>query len=517
MTLQVPAKDLPDPWTSRLEPARAASALATLLHPAREEPSLGATSISATAPRDGVASSGALPTADRAPRLDRSDSAVVIYDLELLRAKLTQLKEAFPSTALHTAAIKANPIVPILAEIVAVGCGLEAASWEECELALAAGCPSASLVFDSPAKTRAELHRALAMGIHVNADNTAELDRIDDCLESLAEEAARRGNAADANAVPAAADATRHIGLRINPAVEDGRIATTSVGGLSSRFGVRLSDERDVILQAFERYRWLNGVHCHVGSQGVAIEQLVDAAVRILDLVKEIERRCGAGRIQRIDLGGGLPVAYRDSEHAVSIDAYVAALRERAPALLDAPRWTLVTEFGRALHAGCAVAFSRIEYVKEVAEQPTAVVHLGADMFVRRAYQPEHWYHAPFVTDPRGRLSRVGSDPRRWMLAGPLCFGGDVIDRDAQLSGARPEGWIGLRDVGAYTLGMWSRHCSRAMPMVIGIEESSPSASAPADPQGDHPRAPTLRVLKRRESVTDIVRFWGGQPREPLA
>ncbi|MFJ5897491.1 hypothetical protein ACIQFZ_18840 [Streptomyces sp. NPDC093064] len=45
-----------------------------------------------------------------------------------------------------------------------------------------AGFEPAHIVFDSPAKTRAELVRALSLGVAVNADNFQELSRLDEIL-----------------------------------------------------------------------------------------------------------------------------------------------------------------------------------------------------------------------------------------------------------------------------------------------------------------------------------------------
>ncbi|MFG2899859.1 hypothetical protein ACGFZH_22610 [Streptomyces zaomyceticus] len=47
------------------------------------------------------------------------------------------------------------------------------------ELALAAGFARERIVLDSPAKSRAEIREALTLGIALNADNLAELDRIE--------------------------------------------------------------------------------------------------------------------------------------------------------------------------------------------------------------------------------------------------------------------------------------------------------------------------------------------------
>ena len=136
-------------------------------------------------------------------------SAAIFHHLGLMRARIAALQAAFPESTLHTIAIKANPVVEILREVVQAGAGLEAASIEEVHLALAAGCPAERVMFDSPAKTREEIQQALRLGVQLNVDNFDELERV----------AAAR----------AALETSSLVGLRVNPMVGGGTIAHTSV------------------------------------------------------------------------------------------------------------------------------------------------------------------------------------------------------------------------------------------------------------------------------------------------
>ena len=398
--------------------------------------------------------------------------AVLFHDLGRMRRRIARLQAAFPPTALHAIAIKANPLVEVLRAVVDTGVGLEAASYEEVQLALAAGCLPERIVFDSPAKTSTELQAALQLGIGVNADNFAELARIDAMLEA------------------GGTDST--VGLRINPQVGAGSIATTSVAAKDSKFGVPIC-RRTEIVAAFQRYPWLSGLHAHVGSQGCDPQQLIDAAAGLVDLQMAIFASVGDRRVSTIDIGGGLPVAYRAGDQPLNIAAFVEQLRCGAPDLFrDDVR--VVTDFGRCVQAGCGVAFSQVEYVKDASS--TAVVHLGADLFLRRVYQPTDWYHEMFVLDREGWPKATA--PVSTNVVGPLCFGGDILGRDVPLPRVEPGDWIGFRDVGAYTLSMWSRHCSRGMPLVLGYEADT---------------CPRLTVLREAETADDIVRFWSAARR----
>jgi diaminopimelate decarboxylase len=393
--------------------------------------------------------------------------AVVFHDLGRVRARIQAVKACFPAGALHTVAVKANPLVEVLKAVVDAGAGLEAASIEEVHLALAAGCPAGRLVFDSPAKTVDEIRTALALGVHLNADNLVELERI--------------------AKLRATTSSRSVVGLRVNPEVGEGAIAITSVAGRTSKFGVPLGANEDAIARAFEAHDWLTALHVHVGSQGAGLPMLVAGVARVARLVADVNLRLGEARVTTLDIGGGLPVAYRATDAPPTLEAYVAALREAAPAMFE-PRLQLVTEFGRAVHATAGYAASRVEYVKDAGGDRLAVIHLGADFLLRAAYQPEHWSHELAVLDPAGRVKQGSAEP--WTIVGPLCFGGDVIARSVLLPPIQPGDFVLVRDVGAYTLGMWSRHCSRGLPLVLGCD-------------GDE-----LSVLKAHETPEQVVSFW---------
>jgi diaminopimelate decarboxylase len=66
------------------------------------------------------------------------ERSAYFYDLGLLAERLRHLEAVFPPDTLHAVAIKSQPGGAALAAIVAQGHGLEAASFEEVEIAIAA-------------------------------------------------------------------------------------------------------------------------------------------------------------------------------------------------------------------------------------------------------------------------------------------------------------------------------------------------------------------------------------------
>lgn len=403
----------------------------------------------------------ALRSALAAGVLGDDEPSAVLYDLDLLRMRLDEVAAAFPG--LPTFAVKAAPIARLLEHVLDAGFGLEVASEGEVALAAAVGAPPDRVVFDSPAKTRAEIADALGRGLRINANHLAELERI----ASLRDGASRAPS----------------IGLRVNPGVTGATIAATFTGGRGAKFGHPLDDEA-AIVAAFDRWPWLDGLHVHVGSQGVPLEVLVDGVARVVALADRLAARGRAPAV--LDIGGGLPARYRPDDRPPTFAAYAAALCAAAPSVLAGP-WRVITEFGRAIAAPAGVVVSRVEYARD----GLAILHVGADLFVRTAYRPEQWHHeiAVFAADGTPK----GGPAAPWTVAGPLCFSGDVLARDRSLPPIAEGDVVVVADAGAYTLSMWSRYNSRRAPAVWGY-------------RGDPPR---FELLKPREPLADVLRFWG--------
>ncbi|MEW6261110.1 MAG: diaminopimelate decarboxylase [Thermodesulfobacteriota bacterium] len=397
-----------------------------------------------------------------------SDSAVVFIDLGYLAERIRHLQSLFPSTTLHAVAVKANPLFRILEAIRAAGAGLEAASIGELALSTEAGMPPERIVYDSPVKTRSEIRTALQTLVHINADSILELDRMADII--------------------ACGSPVRSVGIRINPQVGTGQIAMTSVAGTYSKFGEPLLESRDALIDRFMRYPWLVGVHVHVGSQGCGPELLLSGVKRVLDFAADVRRRTSKDRIRIFDIGGGLPVSYHRDGVVIDMEGYSRALFERFPEL---QQYRLITEFGRWIHANTAWAASRIEYVKRSGDTRTAMIHVGADMFLRKCYRSDEWHHELTVVDDKGML-KTDRHASPSVVAGPLCFAGDVLARDVHLPDMAEGDYVLIHDVGAYTFSMWSRYNSRQLPKFIGYEDD-----------GER-----FVVLKDRERLEDVCRFW---------
>jgi len=401
------------------------------------------------------------------------DSAVIFYDLSRLQERIQEAKKAFPPETLHAIAMKANPLAAILKQLESMDMGVEVASFPELRIAGLVGFSPSRIVFDSPVKTWAELAYALKQGVHINADSFEELERIATLTAKIQTQST--------------------VGVRINPQVGTGKIPMTSTAGEYSKFGISIQENRLRLIQSFLDYEFLTGVHLHIGSQGCSLDLLAKGVEVVMGLVQEIDmalQKAGAGRRIRIfDIGGGLPAAYRPDDPVVTIHDYQRELLRRCPDLFNG-RLKIVTEFGRYLHANNAWVASRVEYVKRQSGIATALIHVGADMFLRKCYNPSDWHHEIIAFDTEGSPKTGEMEP--YIIGGPLCFSGDILARDVLLPKLKAGDHILICDAGAYTFGMWSRYNSRQMPKVVGYYNNGK----------------TFEVLKERESIEDVIAFW---------
>ena len=427
------------------------------------------------------------------------DTTVIFHDLTFLAEKVNLLKNLFPFGTLHAIAIKANPLLRILEFLRQLGMGAEAASLGEVTLALEAGYDPHMVVFDSPVKTISDLEFAMKAGVHINIDNFSELQRIATLRERLHSESS--------------------FGIRINPQVGTGQIAGSSVAGIYSKFGIPITSGRRELLGAFHQYKWLTGLHLHVGSQGCPMELLLAGISRVYQLMEEVNTMSGSQRIRMFDIGGGMPAIYRHSDPGFSMESYLSAIQERFPGLFNLQATSfppsIITEFGRWVHAGAGWVACRVEYVKSDPPQNTVMIHAGADLFLRECLNPTDWHHEYTLLDYSGRIkySTIKNDHPQddldstnynkmmeesslplisYNIAGPLCFSGDILARDIHFPKIEEGDYIVIHDAGGYTFSMWSRYNSRQTPRIIGYKNNGQQ----------------FEFLKERESVQQLSGFW---------
>ena len=245
-------------------------------------------------------------------------------------------------------ASKSFPCTAVQRVMVANGLHLDVAGGGEILGALKAGADRAALVVHGNAKSDEEIAMALDHGVGlVVVDNFDDIDRL--------ESAARRGTAGGR---------PQPCLVRVIPGVAASTHASQATGHTGSKFGLSPAQAREAIAR-IERSPLLrlDGLHTHVGSQLLDVDELAAAVAPIAAL----------GTFDTYDLGGGLGVRYTYGEHAPDLDAYADALVGRARELLPAG-CRIIVEPGRSMVAAAACTLYRVTTVKR-----GTVTHVAVD------------------------------------------------------------------------------------------------------------------------------------------
>lgn len=405
----------------------------------------------------------------------------LFIDLSRLRAKAQAMHDAFPKelNVNHAYAIKANPLARVIKELHELGGGAECASIVEVEQALRCGVPAEKVIFDSPCKTPAELQRCFETGVLCNLDCMDEVYRIGELL-------------ADGGPMANLRDQAR-VGIRVNPQVGAGKFLSVSTATKTSKFGVGLLDHKEALLAAYAKYSWLTGVHCHVGSQGCAVQMLVDGVKAIADLAEEINAAAGEQKIRILDIGGGLPMNYESDTESPTFNEYVEELKKQVPVIFTG-KYQLCTEFGRTIVQKAGWLLSKIEYTKMAGGRKIVTIHAGSNMFLRTAYLPKTWIHHVTIHHPDGTPKSGADGPSHVCdVAGPLCFSGDLMAVERTLPVANSGDYLVMHDAGGYTVSMYSRYNSRPCPPVYAYYEENPAE---------------IFCIKKAETCDDVLNFW---------
>ena len=265
------------------------------------------------------------------PKLaEKYGTPLYVYSAAMIRQRYDAFDAAFrdvPHTICYS--VKANSNLSILRLLAKKGCGFDVVSGGELDRVLTA-TPNAAkkVVFSGVGKTRGELTAALKAGIFLfNVESESE-------LAALAECAARLRISAP-------------VALRVNPDVAAETHPYISTGLHKHKFGVPIGEARALYAKtASAQYLKVRGVSVHIGSQITDVAPFGEAMARVADLVREL--RADGHRIDSIDAGGGLGIAY-DKPNPQEFSAYVGTYAQALAAPLRGLNVRLLLEPGRSI------------------------------------------------------------------------------------------------------------------------------------------------------------------------
>lgn len=326
-------------------------------------------------------------------------------------------------------AVKANSNIGILNVMAKLGSGFDIVSQGELERVLAAGGEASKVVFSGVAKSRAEIMRALEVGIRCfNVESIAELHHI--------------------NQIAGEMEKIAPISLRVNPDVDAHTHPYISTGLKENKFGVNVDEAREVYkLAAALPHVKITGMDCHIGSQLTELQPFLDATDRLIRLMEQLKE--DGITLKHLDLGGGLGVTYTDETPPHPSD-YAAVLLNK---LKDYENLEIILEPGRAIAANAGILVAKVQYLKSNESRNFAITDTGMNDMIRPALYEAYMN----IIEIDRTLER---EKAIYDVVGPVCETSDFLGKQRELAIAEGD-YIAQRSAGAYGASMSSNYNSR--------------------------------------------------------
>ncbi|WP_288533984.1 diaminopimelate decarboxylase [uncultured Haemophilus sp.] len=326
-------------------------------------------------------------------------------------------------------AVKANSNIGILNVMAKLGSGFDIVSQGELERVLEAGGEASKVVFSGVAKSRAEIMRALEVGIRCfNVESVAELHHINQIAGEMGKIAP--------------------ISLRVNPDVDAHTHPYISTGLKENKFGVSVDEAREVYkLAATLPHVKITGMDCHIGSQLTELQPFLDATDRLIRLIEQLKE--DGITLKHLDLGGGLGVTYTDETPPHPSD-YATALLNK---LKDYEDLEIILEPGRAIAANAGILVAKVQYLKSNESRNFAITNTGMNDMIRPALY-EAYMNIIEIDRTLGREKAI------YDVVGPVCETSDFLGKQRELAIAEGD-YIAQRSAGAYGASMSSNYNSR--------------------------------------------------------
>lgn len=354
------------------------------------------------------------------------------YSAAELRRRYRLLAAASAASGAAIAyAVKANGNLALLSLLAALGAGADVVSEGELRRALKAGIAPARVLFSGVGKAADELAFAIARGIgQINIESEAEFERLD--------RLSGRGGRQVA------------VAFRVNPDVAAGGHDKISTGRRGDKFGMTFAEAEALYARA-ARHPFLEpvGLASHIGSQILELSAFETAFERLAQAASRLRAR-GLG-VARLDVGGGLGVAYRDDEREPSLQGYGALLARLARASGAA----LTIEPGRWLVAPAGVLVTAVNAVKRAGGRRFVIVDAAMNDLLRPALYDA--CHPVWPVAERGGALHAAT------VAGPVCESGDVLAGDVLLPDLAPGDLLAIGQAGAYGAAMASAYNGRLL------------------------------------------------------
>ncbi len=330
-----------------------------------------------------------------------------------LQENCRRFRNAYPQSKIYFA-VKANNHPAVIQTFRDENINFDVASWGEIHLLLGEGIDPKRMAFNAPTKIPREIKEAFLAGVDIFAfDSIMELEKL----------------------------ATLAPGCKILA-----RVAVDNIGSfypLDQKFGMDEKEAYQALLHSKKLGLNPYGLTFHVGSQNTNPGAWVRAMERVAALRGEVYSQ--GIDLKVIDIGGGYPVRYGES--IPELEEIADQINNVAKALFP-DHVELWVEPGRGLVSDAGILVASIINRAQRGENEWLYLDVGVFHGLIEAWE-SIGFEFPIRTD------KDGDAQKRFILAGPTCDSGDVINRDVQLPDSLTLGdRLYILSAGAYTNAM---------------------------------------------------------------
>ncbi len=381
-----------------------------------------------------------------------------IYDERGIRQRMRDLRAAFAWNEgfEQCFAVKAAPNPHLVQLLIEEGSGADCSSLAELIICERLGLSGDAVMFTSNNTTQEEFDKAHELGAVINLDTPDHLPKIA-ALPSL----------------PSA------ISFRYNPGpAKQGNVIIGDPK--EAKFGCT----REQILAGYRRSHEMGiqrfGLHTMVVSNEIGVESLLETARMVFELAVEIHRETGV-RIEMINLGGGIGVAYKPEDAELDIAAFGGGVHELYEQILGPAGLTptqIMMENGRAITGPFGTLVTRVINVKETYKK-----YIGVDANMANLMRPGMYgaYHHISV------MGRESDAPTQTVdVAGALCENNDKFAIDRHLPEIEVGDLLAIHDAGAHGHSMGFQYNGRLRSAELLLKEDG-----------------TVQQIRRAETLDD--------------
>ena len=379
---------------------------------------------------------------------------VYVYDKNKIISQYSKLRNAFINIDnLHiNYAAKALSNINILNIMKDVGCGIDAVSIQEVELALYVGFKTDQIFYTPSGVELSEIKKALKLGVQINIDNISALKKIAENLSSV------------------------KLGIRINPNVRAGGNSKISVGDSESKFGLNTSEIQEAKKIISENNISINGLHIHTGSD---IED-INSFLKACDFV--FEQAEGFKELEFLDFGSGFKVKYFENDSETDVIELGKRLGDKF-LKFNAKRKNKVRmhiEPGKFLVSECGYFLTKVNYVNNRTNKNFIHVNSGLNHFVRPMF-----YGSKHAIE---NISSNSEEIKNYSVVGYICET-DTFSENVKLKKTQEGDILCFKNAGAYCFSMSSNYNSRFKPPEVLVSNNE------------------IKLIRKRENFKDLIRF----------